>query len=312
MFNYLSDSVCFFRHFIYLYTQKVTTMSAKTNQTHPYIQLLDRIAQRGVIVIDNIPAPPLLGEAYIANDLLIIVCHSGAILNDEVPEYQLRTHDVSVLMPEQIMLPMAVTKDLRCTNIAVSRAFYEQLIQRYPYTQKAAVFRRRPPCLLTEEQFTRVLDAVNLIRTISLSDSTHRLEQLGQLLNILLCMLYGYHIDNYPDEAAGSESLFNRFYDYLIEHHRENRDVAFYARKCCLSPKHFSAVIRQETGSTPMEWVTMYVIIQAKSMLKGRKELTIQQIAHQLGFSEQASFTRYFKNATGMTPTEYRGCSCDL
>lgn len=265
-----------------------------------------------MVVIDNIPAPPLLGEAYIANDLLIIVCHSGAILNDEVPEYQLRAHDVSVLMPEQIMLPMAVTADLRCTNIAVSRAFYEQLIQRYPYTQKAAVFRRRPPCLLTDEQFARVLDAVNLIRTISSADCPHRLEQLGQLLNILLCMLYGYHIDNYPDETAGSESLFSRFYDYLIEHHRENRDVAFYARKCCLSPKHFSAVIRQETGSSPMEWVTMYVITQAKLMLKGRQDLTIQQIAHQLGFSEQASFTRYFKNATGMTPTEYRGCSCDL
>ena len=138
-------------------------MQADFDQQHPYIQLLHSIEQQGVVVIDNIPRPPAIGEAYIAQNLLIIVCHQGAILNPETPEYQLRARDVSVLMPDQIVLPTGVTPDLRCTNIAVSKGFYDKLIQMYPYTRRASIFRRRPPCLLTEEQFSSVLDAVNLI-----------------------------------------------------------------------------------------------------------------------------------------------------
>lgn len=89
------------------------------------------IDKRDVVVIDDIPSPPLVGEAYIASNLLIIVCQQGAILNDEVPEFALRTHDVSILMPDQIMLPKAITPDLRCTNIAISRRFYERLLHQY-------------------------------------------------------------------------------------------------------------------------------------------------------------------------------------
>jgi len=35
-------------------------------------------------------------------------------------------------------------------------------------------------------------------------------------------------------------------------------------------------------------------------------DMTIQQISQYLGFSEQASFSRYFKANTGLSPTEYR------
>ena len=79
-------------------------MNANPDPQHPYIRLLKDIDEQKVVVIDNIPAPPAIGYAYIASNLLIIVCHRGAIINDDVPEYRLRAHDVSVLMPDQIVL----------------------------------------------------------------------------------------------------------------------------------------------------------------------------------------------------------------
>ena len=95
-------------------------MNANPDPQHPYIRLLKAIDEQKVVVIDNIPAPPAIGDAYIASNLLIIVCHRGAIINDDVPEYRLRAHDVSVLMPDQIVLPTRVTDDLCCTNVAIS------------------------------------------------------------------------------------------------------------------------------------------------------------------------------------------------
>ena len=43
-----------------------------------------------------------------------------------------------------------------------------------------------------------------------------------------------------------------------------------------------------------------------KHALTYEPETSIQAIADRFGFSEQASFARYFKKNTGVTPTEYR------
>ena len=83
-------------------------------------------------------------------------------------------------------------------------------------------------------------------------------------------------------------------------------EMAFYAHECCLSPKHFSEVIKRETALSPSQWISTYVTICAKSLLDSRKDYTVQQISHYLGFTEQASFTRFFKRETGLTPSEYR------
>ena len=82
--------------------------------------------------------------------------------------------------------------------------------------------------------------------------------------------------------------------------------VALCADLFCLTPKHFATVIKEHTGINALQWINNYVIIQAKTLLRSRQQMTIQQIAHHLGFQDQASFSRFFKSQTGVTPTEYR------
>ncbi len=281
-------------------------INLQPDPTHPYIRLLDTLKEQDVIVIDNIPAPPLIGQAYIAEDCLIIVCHQGRIINMQNEEYALRAHDISILLPDQYAMPERVTDDFIATNVAMSRAFFEKLRLRYPYTRYASFFRRRPPCNLTEEQFARAMSMVNTIRDVSRSESKHRHEMLIQLLSILLNMLGECHVANYPDEEPGKESLFSRFYENIIGHYRVSRELTYYAKLQSLSAKHFATLIKAETGINATEWITNYAITQAKMLLNSRKDLTIQQISFFLGFSEQGSFSRFFKTNTGLTPSEFR------
>jgi AraC-like DNA-binding protein len=82
--------------------------------------------------------------------------------------------------------------------------------------------------------------------------------------------------------------------------------VGFYAGLACLSTKHFSDVVKQETGHTAAYWIHRQVVVEAKMLLHMRRDLTVQAISYMLGFDEQATFSRYFRRETGLSPSEFR------
>ena len=90
----------------------------------------------------------------------------------------------------------------------------------------------------------------------------------------------------------------------LALHYTERRTVAEYAAEASLSVRHFSTLIHQYTGRTPMQWIHFFTIGQAKHLLQSN--LQIKEIAYRLGFPEQFTFRKYFKTHTGISPSQYR------
>ena len=101
------------------------------------------------------------------------------------------------------------------------------------------------------------------------------------------------------------ERLFTRFIELLNRHGITEHAIPFYANQLCLSPNRLSAVIKEYSGKTVMQWLNCRLVLQAKVLLRGGID-PIGDIAFALGFDEQGSFARFFKRETGMTPTEYR------
>jgi AraC-like DNA-binding protein len=276
---------------------------------HPYIQLLNTVKEQDVMVIDNVTGLPVYGEAYAAPDMLIILCHEGTVTVNDVYDSMFKAHEIAILLPDQIAISRQVSADYRATLIAISRKFHDHLQHTYPYTRYAPRYRRRPVTRLTEEQYQCLLNAVEVLRSITQTKSAHRAEMLSNLLSIMLLMIGESHANNQYGNSfslSPNEQLFNRFYEAIIQHHRESHEMAFYARICCLSPKHFSEIIKRDTGITPKEWITNFLAARSKVLLDSREDHTIQQISNLLGFGAQSSFTRFFKKEIGMTPKEYR------
>ena len=120
-----------------------------------------------------------------------------------------------------------------------------------------------------------------------------------------------------------------RFYDrQFTTRHKENSDIVkqfetnlqqyyssvypvtipsvfFFAEKANLSPSYFSDLIKKETGSTPKDFISLFMIEEAKRQLVETGD-DISEIAYRLGFEYPAHFTRMFKRLAGMTPKEYR------
>ena len=72
-----------------------------------------------------------------------------------------------------------------------------------------------------------------------------------------------------------------------------------------LSVYQLDARMRQLFGVPMAQFITAARITRACQMLQGEKK-TVSTIAQSCGYSDQAAFTRAFRQATGLTPLQYR------
>ncbi|MCB2410772.1 helix-turn-helix domain-containing protein [Hymenobacter lucidus] len=131
------------------------------------------------------------------------------------------------------------------------------------------------------------------------------------LKNILNSLLY--EVGTIHDQqAALCPTLHNRrqalavaFQELVRAHCTTARSVRFYADQLCISPKYLGELVKEATGRTAGEWIAAAVVLEAKALLQN-PALTVSQVAESLQFSDQFSFSRFFKNTAGLSPTAYR------
>lgn len=83
------------------------------------------------------------------------------------------------------------------------------------------------------------------------------------------------------------------------------RDTDFYTTKLGLSNKKMNGIFVKATGKTIKQYLQERLVLEMKKEIRlGTKSL--KEIAFDLGFSEPAYFTRFFKQQTGMTPSEFK------
>ena len=82
-------------------------------------------------------------------------------------------------------------------------------------------------------------------------------------------------------------------------------NVGYCAQKLSLSPNYFGDLTRQQLGIGAQEFIQSFLIELAKEKLAG-KSLSIKEIAFALGFEYPNHFSRFFKNQTGIAPSDYR------
>ncbi|QQT56372.1 helix-turn-helix transcriptional regulator [Sphingobacterium multivorum] len=72
-----------------------------------------------------------------------------------------------------------------------------------------------------------------------------------------------------------------------------------------ISPNYLNILCQRHLNSTATEVIHNRLTQEAKDQLR-YSEKTIKEITYSLGFYSVSAFSRFFKNRTGFTPTEYR------
>jgi AraC-like DNA-binding protein len=190
---------------------------------------------------------------------------------------------------------------LSLLNLDLNRLFSEGLM-----------FLDHPRVTLNEEEQLIATRYLQLASTILDSSLTNRRECLASLISSIFYLsegIYNRQLAVAKEDSALASSraddIFNRFLKLLTEYHMRERNVGFYADKLYLSPKYFSKLIKQASGRSAPDWIDSYVILEAKNFLK-YSDMSIKEIVYRLHFSDQPTFTKFFKAHTGLTPVQFR------
>ncbi len=270
------------------------------------IDFRDEVEEKGIVVVDNISEMPIYGEPYISKDFVYCICHSGH-LDAEYDTHTIRysPQDVTILYPMHVILAESATEDYRSTLVVVSEKKFQKQIGRLTYRSKFR-YEQAPGFHLSREQYDDVMCIVNAMRVVNRIALPSRVTMLDNLMEVLLQLTDHFRSLSGLEPVFAPQKLSARYIETVIEHHRKEHSVSFYANELCLSPKYFSNIIKQETGKSAKYWITYYIMVEAKLLLRTRPDMNIQEIGDYLGFDDQTSFCRTFKKFLGVTPTEYR------
>ena len=99
--------------------------------------------------------------------------------------------------------------------------------------------------------------------------------------------------------------IYMQFIREVQRNYQKERSVAYYADRLCITPKYLSQTVQKASGRLAGEWISEYVILEAKALIKSHC-YTIQQISELLHFPNPSFFGRYFKKKVGCTPKAYQ------
>ena len=159
---------------------------------------------------------------------------------------------------------------------------------------------------LQDDDFLRIQHYVDLLWEI-----VHRpydrqtVEHLETALLYDLKLLHAHQSGENTAKLSRGQRILQQFLDALGRKDPLPRNIKAYADHLCITPNHLSAVIREQSGRSVMDWLNAHCVLRAQVLLR-HTDLSIYEIADRLGFQSATFFTRFFHRETGITPKEYR------
>ena len=161
----------------------------------------------------------------------------------------------------------------------------------------------QPAALTNFERLMR-----QLLAEFSSEDANDNQEVLRHLLTALLIKLGQVQRQQMHDGQTAVDQntqLFHRFTLLLEEQFSQTHAVQAYARALNITPRQLSVITQQFMGRTAKHLIEDRLLLEAKRLLTFTN-LSIKEIAHQLGYKDPSHFSKMFKKKTQTSPQAYK------
>ncbi len=248
----------------------------------------------------------------------IFYCQRGSVeVSLEGCHYHIKPGDVYIYMASTLVHLLHKSEDAEGIMVEVDFYYILPIVNKV-INVESQLFMRKNPCVsLSGEQcahFEYLLN--NLWDRINAEDCQKEnvqyqhlklelIKSMGQTICYEILNMYFTNQPLQPFQQGKKDVVFQNFMLSLFRFYRKERDVSFYARMQHITPRYFSAIIKEKTGDSALQWIVRMVITEAKQLLE-ESDLSIKEIADQLNFPTQSFFGKYFKQYVGVSPKEYR------
>ena len=272
-------------------------------------------------IVDNMDEVNIAPETM-SNFFIAFYCEKGALqFSIEGKMYHAREGDLVACTPRNILGLYMRTPDLQGKVICIGESLYDETLPGVfhidPNWWKKFLYLRQNPILhATEFQSKLFLAYFNLLKTyMEDSDNPYR-QHIIKLTSQAAAVEILHELDSWnfleeditdpmKHEASQKDRLFQRFITLLSHPANTEREVRAYAEQLLVTPKYLSAVCKEKSGRTAMEWITENTVSHIKYYLL-QTDLTVKEIAFKLDFPDVSFFCKYVKKHLGHAPLEYR------
>lgn len=284
------------------------------------LYILTRIDTESVKSADN-DKTVLLGfnTPFRLDGLLFLINEKGDIeLQTNTEQYTLGSNDIVIVRPGTLFTFNSIQAPASMTLLFLSTTFLNSLnIDLSSLEIHSIVMHQNPLIRLSKTQSDIMRKYFDLLQQnadkSNIGPFATRIARMlisamtYEILNFAITEreeIQTSHSNAENEMTTRIQSYVYRFLHLLHIHFARHRNIEFYARELCITPKYLSMITKQLTGNTAAEWLTRVTILEAKNMLRF-SDKTIQQVAYDLNFPSQSAFGKYFKRLTGMSPRDY-------
>lgn len=264
-----------------------------------------------LLVLDDVHCADLPRLPLQMGFLLIGMCTSGsADFRLSGREHHIEKGGLLIALGDQVLEHIHCSPDQHYTLVLMSRAYAQDCVTGLNYLWPYLLYiMEHPVTPLTEKEQAWIMECYGLLRKRLQEPPMRYLREtivaLTRAFYFETCNLLSSRRPEPNTLKQRSYSIFDRFIRLLSQNCRRERSVEWYSSELCISPKHLSKVTKQVSGRTAGQWIATFVIVEAKTMLS-HSSLSVKEIAQELNFPNQSFLGKYFKNACGMSPSEFR------
>ncbi|WP_284462492.1 helix-turn-helix transcriptional regulator [Chryseobacterium sp.] len=176
----------------------------------------------------------------------------------------------------------------------------------FSYTANEALY-------LSEKEEKSIMDIIdNVEQEIEANMDSFTQDLLVYNLDLLLKYCDRFYNRQFLTRKKVNNDLLSKLENLLNNYFRNDElvlngipTVHFIAEQLSLSANYLSDMLRVQTGQTTQQHIQNKLIEKAKELLS-TTEMSVSEIAYQLGFEHPQSFHRLFKNRTSVSPLEFR------
>lgn len=255
--------------------------------------------------------PKILCKPFLMNYVGLIVCEKGYFCFDvDKKKFTARAGETVFLSEGNNFSIGELSDDLRVSILfyhidPIREILGSSIVAMYLYTTLTP-----EPCYVwtsgEESDLARYIALLGRHRKSAQNPfDNHECKLLLLALTYRLCSIYSRRIIEEKNVAGHKIDTFIKLIRLIEKYYMQERGVAFYAVKLCLSPKYLSALSKSVCGYTVQELVFRAIIRKSIFWLKNTNK-SVQEISDDLNFPNASFFGTFFKKQTGLAPSYYR------